>query len=82
MNDSDADAARVANLMREIPAKINLIPYNSGPGLPYCSPPLGRVLAFQQVLANRHVPAFIRVSRGQDIMGACGQLRLEGVCGA
>ncbi|HEV2348834.1 MAG TPA: 23S rRNA (adenine(2503)-C(2))-methyltransferase RlmN [Terriglobia bacterium] len=82
VNDSDADAARVADLMRNIPAKVNLIPYNSGPGLPYRSPPLGRVLAFQQVLANRRVPAFIRVSRGQDIMGACGQLRLEGVHGA
>ncbi|HLY63522.1 MAG TPA: 23S rRNA (adenine(2503)-C(2))-methyltransferase RlmN [Terriglobia bacterium] len=76
VNDSDADAARVADLVRPIPAKVNLIPYNSGPGLPYCSPPLGRVLAFQQVLAERRVPAFIRVSRGQDIMGACGQLRL------
>jgi 23S rRNA (adenine2503-C2)-methyltransferase len=82
VNDTDADAARVAGLVRNIPAKVNLIPYNSGPGLPYCSPPLARVLAFQQVLASRHVPAFIRVSRGQDIMGACGQLRLEGVRGA
>lgn len=79
INDTDADAARVADLVRPIPAKVNLIPYNSGPGLPYRSPPLGRVLAFQQVLADRRVPAFIRVSRGQDIMGACGQLRLEGV---
>ena len=78
MNDSDADAARVAELVRDIPAKINLIPYNSGPELPYRSPPLERVLAFQQALSDRHVPAFIRVSRGQDIMGACGQLMLEG----
>ncbi len=79
VNDSDADASRVAELVRHISAKINLIPYNSGPELPYHSPPLERVLAFQQVLLDRHVPAFIRVSRGQDIMGACGQLSLNGV---
>lgn len=78
VNDSDADAARVAELVRGISAKINLIPYNSGPELPYRSPPLERVLAFQKTLADHHVPAFIRVSRGQDIMGACGQLMLEG----
>jgi len=76
VNDSDADATRVAELVRGLPAKINLIPYNSGPELPYRAPPLERVLAFQQVLMQRHVPAFIRVSRGQDIMGACGQLSL------
>jgi 23S rRNA (adenine2503-C2)-methyltransferase len=79
INDSDADAARVAELVRDIPAKINLIPYNSGPEFPYHSPPLERVLAFQQVLMDRHVPAFIRISRGQDVMGACGQLSLAGV---
>lgn len=79
VNDADADAARVADLVRGLPAKINLIPYNSGPELPYRAPPLERVLAFQQVLSERHVPAFIRVSRGQDVMGACGQLSLAGV---
>ena len=77
INDADADAASVAALVRGISAKVNLIPYNSGPGLPYCSPALSRVLAFQKILMDRGVPAFIRISRGQDIMGACGQLRLS-----
>ncbi len=78
INDSDADAARVAELLRGIRSKVNLIPYNPGPELPYRSPPLERVLAFQQVLAEGSVPAFIRISRGQDIMAACGQLKLAG----
>lgn len=76
INDSDSDAERVAALLNDIRAKVNLIPYNSGPELPYRTPPFERVLAFQQVLTERHIPAFIRISRGQDIMAACGQLRL------
>ncbi len=76
VNDSDADAQRVAGLVRGLRTKINLIPYNSGPALPYRAPPLERVLAFQQTLAGRGVPAYIRISRGQDVMGACGQLSL------
>ncbi len=76
VNDSDSDAARVADLLRGMRAKVNLIPYNSGPELPYRSPPLERVLAFQQLLVERHVPTFIRISRGQDIMAGCGQLKL------
>jgi 23S rRNA (adenine2503-C2)-methyltransferase len=77
-NDSDDDARRVAALVEDLRAKINLIPYNPGPDLPYRSPPLERVLAFQEILRERHVPAFIRISRGQDVMGACGQLSLAG----
>lgn len=78
-NDSDADARRVADLLRGLRAKVNLIPYNSGPELPYRSPPFERVLAFQQILTDRRIPAFIRLSRGQDIRAACGQLSLEGL---
>ena len=78
VNDSDDDARRVAELVEGIRAKINLIPYNSGPDLPYRAPPLERVLAFQQILHDRHVPVFIRISRGRDVMGACGQLSLAG----
>jgi 23S rRNA (adenine2503-C2)-methyltransferase len=78
VNDSDQDAFRVAELMRGARPKINLIPYNSGPGLAFRPPPLERVLAFQQILADSHVPAFIRISRGQDVMAACGQLSLAG----
>jgi 23S rRNA (adenine2503-C2)-methyltransferase len=77
-NDSDADARRVAELLRGIRAKVNLIPYNSGPELPYSPSPLERILAFQQILTDRSIPAFIRISRGQDIRAACGQLSLAG----
>ncbi len=76
INDSDPDAARVVRLVAGLQARINLIPYNGGPGLPYRAPSLDRVLAFQEILRRRGVPAFIRISRGQDVMGACGQLSL------
>ncbi len=78
LNDSDPDAERVAALLAGLRARVNLIPYNSGPELPYRAPALERVLAFQEVLARSGVPAFIRISRGQDVMGACGQLSLAG----
>jgi 23S rRNA (adenine2503-C2)-methyltransferase len=66
----------VAALVRDIRCKLNLIPFNSGAELPYRPSPLERVLAFQNVLRTHHVPAYIRISRGQDVMAACGQLRL------
>jgi len=78
-NDTDDDALRVAELLRGMRAKVNLIPYNSGPELPYHPPLLERVLAFQQLLTERRIPAYIRISRGQDIGAACGQLRLAGM---
>jgi 23S rRNA (adenine2503-C2)-methyltransferase len=56
-----------------------LIPYNPGSELPYRPSPLKRVLSFQEVLMNRGVPAYIRISRGQDVRAACGQLSLAGV---
>jgi 23S rRNA (adenine2503-C2)-methyltransferase len=77
-NDSDADARRVADLLRDLRAKVNLIPYNSGPDLPFRAPPFERVVGFQKILTDRRIPAFIRISRGQDIHAACGQLSLEG----
>jgi 23S rRNA (adenine2503-C2)-methyltransferase len=76
INDSDDDARRVAALVRGIKCKLNLIPFNSGTELPYKPSPLERVLAFQDVLRSHQVPAYIRISRGQDVMAACGQLRL------
>ncbi len=77
-NDSDADARRVAGLLRDLRAKVNLIPYNSGPELPFRAPKFERVVAFQKILTDRRIPTFIRISRGQDIRAACGQLSLEG----
>lgn len=76
VNDSDADAARVAGLLRGLRSKVNLIPYNSGPELTYRPSPLKRVVAFQEILMNRGIPTYIRISRGQDVRAACGQLSL------
>jgi 23S rRNA (adenine2503-C2)-methyltransferase len=78
VNDSDADAVRVGELLGGLRAKVNLIPYNPGSELPYRPSPLERVLAFQQFLGARNIPAYVRISRGQDIGAACGQLRLVG----
>jgi len=78
INDSNVDAERVAELVRGVRCKVNLIPYNSGSELPYRPSPLKRVMEFQEVLTARDVPAFIRISRGQDVGAACGQLRLAG----
>ena len=77
INDSAADAERVAGLLRNLPSRVNLIPYNGGEGLDYHTTPLPRVLEFQKILANHDIPAFIRISRGRDVMGACGQLSLQ-----
>jgi 23S rRNA (adenine2503-C2)-methyltransferase len=79
VNDSPADAGRVAQLLGGIPSRVNLIPYNPGDALSYRPSPLARVLKFQEALAARHVPAFIRISRGRDIMAACGQLSLADI---
>ena len=77
-NDADDDARRVADLLGDLHARVNLIPYNSGPQLPFRAPSFERVLAFQKILTDRRIPTFIRISRGQDISAACGQLSLEG----
>ena len=78
VNDSLEDAARLAQLVRGIPTKVNLIPYNANPGLPYSAPAPERVLEFQEALAARNLTAVVRKNRGRDISAACGQLAAEG----
>jgi 23S rRNA (adenine2503-C2)-methyltransferase len=78
VNDSEEDAAHVVRLLNGLAARVNLIPYNGGAGLPFRPSPMERVYRFEHVLRQRGVPAFIRISRGQDIMAACGQLSLAG----
>jgi 23S rRNA (adenine2503-C2)-methyltransferase len=78
VNDSEEDALRVARLLNGLSARVNLIPYNGGLALSYRPSPMERVYRFEHVLRQRGVPAFIRISRGQDIMAACGQLSLAG----
>lgn len=74
VNDTDADARRVVKLLANLKCKVNLIALNPGPGIPYETPPPGRVLAFQAIL-KRSLPCFIRKPRGRDIYAACGQLK-------
>jgi 23S rRNA (adenine2503-C2)-methyltransferase len=78
VNDTDADSARLAALVRRVPAKVNLIAYNDNPGLPYHSPAAERVEAFRAGLEARGVAVFVRKNRGRDIAAACGQLAVAG----
>jgi len=78
VNDSTEDAERLWRLLKGIPAKVNLIPYNENPGLPFQAPSPERVAAFQELLAARNVTAVVRKNRGRDIAAACGQLAAEG----
>jgi 23S rRNA (adenine2503-C2)-methyltransferase len=74
VNDSEADARRLVRLLAHLNAKVNLIPLNPGPGIPFETPEPERVLAFQRIL-RRSFPCFIRKPRGRDIFAACGQLK-------
>ncbi len=74
INDSDEDACMLAEKLRDIPCKINLLPYNESPDLPYKSPSRERILSFQDILRKEKYSVFIRNSRGSDISAACGQL--------
>jgi len=77
MNDSDADARELVRLLRhyDLPAKVNLIPFNPWPGAPYeCSEP-ARIKAFSNIVFEAGISAPTRTPRGRDIDAACGQLK-------
>ncbi len=78
VNDTLDDARRLADLVRGIPAKVNLIPYNENPGLEFSAPAPEAVQAFLEALLARNLTAVVRKSRGRDISAACGQLAREG----
>ncbi|MBI3555207.1 MAG: 23S rRNA (adenine(2503)-C(2))-methyltransferase RlmN [Deltaproteobacteria bacterium] len=75
LNDTVEDAARVTKLLRGIPCKVNLIPYNPHDGSDYKRPEHEAVLAMHRYLLDHDIAAMIRHSRGRDILAACGQLR-------
>ncbi len=74
VNDRDEDAHRLVKLLKSLRCKVNLIPFNEFPGNPFRRPTDRIVLAFQVILTRAGVDAFIRKSRGRDVLGACGQL--------
>jgi 23S rRNA (adenine2503-C2)-methyltransferase len=74
-NDSIDDARRVVKLLANLRAKVNLIPWNPG-DLPYAKPDPARIEAFREILADKGMRVFVRYSRGQGVMAACGQLAL------
>ena len=78
VNDSLDDARRLAKLLTGIKAKVNLIPLNAAPGIPFNRPSDRRVDDFARTLAERGVTVSVRKSRGRDIRAACGQLIVEG----
>jgi 23S rRNA (adenine2503-C2)-methyltransferase len=75
VNDTVADARRLARLLQPIRCKVNLIPFNPHPGSALERPEEETILAFQEVLLKKHFTAVIRRSKGEDISAACGQLR-------
>ena len=82
LNDAAEDARRVVRLLAPLKSvKVNLIPWNPGE-LPYRESSPERIEEFRRILVERGVPAFVRYSRGRDVMAACGQLALLQIDGA
>jgi 23S rRNA (adenine2503-C2)-methyltransferase len=75
VNDSAADAKQLVRLLRGIPAKINLIPFNPWPGAAFECPEWGAIEKFGDILNDAGYASPIRTPRGRDIMAACGQLK-------
>jgi 23S rRNA (adenine2503-C2)-methyltransferase len=77
VNDADDDARRLVELLRELPAHVNLIPHNAFAGAPLAPPPDERVLRFRDLVHQGGVRCIVRWPRGRDIAAACGQLALQ-----
>jgi 23S rRNA (adenine2503-C2)-methyltransferase len=75
VNDEPENAKEVAALLRGLRCKVNLIALNPGPGIDFTTPSEARVAAFQKILRDAGIPAFVRRPRGRDIYAACGQLK-------
>jgi len=77
VNDSDADARALVKLLKGIPAKINLIPFNPWPGSAYECSDWDRIEAFAEIVNRAGYASPVRTPRGRDILAACGQLKSE-----
>ena len=78
VNDSPADARRLAKLLAGVKSKVNLIPLNAAAGIPFERPSDAAIDRFAAILAEHHLVVSVRKSRGRDIRAACGQLIVEG----
>ena len=78
VNDSPEDARRLAKLLTGVKSKVNLIPLNAAPGIPFERPTDLAIDRFARILADRGLIVSVRKSRGRDIRAACGQLIVEG----
>ena len=77
VNDSPEDARRLVKVLSGVKAKVNLLPLNAAPGIPFERPSDARVNAFAKILADKGLMVSVRKSRGRDIRAACGQLIVE-----
>ncbi|OFX04714.1 MAG: 23S rRNA (adenine(2503)-C(2))-methyltransferase [Alphaproteobacteria bacterium RIFCSPHIGHO2_12_FULL_63_12] len=79
VNDSNAEARALVRLLKDLPAKINLIPFNPWPGAPYECSDWSRIEAFAEIVNKAGYASPIRTPRGRDIAAACGQLKSQSV---
>ncbi|MDF1593194.1 MAG: 23S rRNA (adenine(2503)-C(2))-methyltransferase RlmN [Desulfobacterales bacterium] len=77
VNDTPEDAVRLADLLKPIRSKINLIPFNEYEESDFLPPPESAILRFQEILLHKNYTVLIRRSKGRDISAACGQLRVK-----
>jgi 23S rRNA (adenine2503-C2)-methyltransferase len=77
-NDSAQDARKLARLVGAVKCKVNLIPLNAAPGIPFERPSDEVIDRFAKIVADSGVIVSVRKSRGRDIRAACGQLIVEG----
>ena len=79
VNDSTADAHALVRLLKGIPAKVNLIPFNPWPGAPYECSSNNAIRRFSEIVMAAGYSSPVRTPRGQDIMAACGQLKSDSI---
>jgi 23S rRNA (adenine2503-C2)-methyltransferase len=79
VNDSLAEARELVQLIKGIPAKINLIPFNPWPGAPYECSDWSQIEKFAEIVNRAGYASPVRTPRGRDIMAACGQLKSESI---
>jgi 23S rRNA (adenine2503-C2)-methyltransferase len=77
INDSSQDAKRLLKILRGIPSKVNLIPLNEAPEIPFKKTSEEKIKRFQEILLEGGLTAIVRTSKGREISAACGQLQAK-----